>query len=383
MTYCLTCSHLCKECLEAHKKLKIFQSHKIMSDQQQEFLVEQNQPSSCGIHPNEQLKLFCKTCQRCACLLCFVGSHNGHDVRSLDSGTRGEIETVINDLITEAASKLTEFEQSLKYISMVEKDKNEQSLSLRAEIDQQVEALISQIQERQRELHKEVDEAFDADKKELWAQKEYHKTNMISLEGALNFARRCLNCKEDTKLFALSAQVTTRLKELSQLKWDPQITEKIEITKIWLEQTKLFCLLEDPTDFKLVGEIHADSYEPSVQLITDGEVDQQGSSASLQIKAVVEFNGKETKREATLTASARYTEIDHSRRLYNSYQQEQSFVRLQKSTNINSWMLIFTPPKKGTCRITFTAQGKYGKKNLYNQYSCTVDAALKHLESPS
>ncbi len=43
--------------------------------------------------------------------------------------------------------------------------------------------------------------------------------------GALSFARRALACKEDTELLA---QVISRLKELSQLKWDTQSTMKLK-----------------------------------------------------------------------------------------------------------------------------------------------------------
>ena len=46
--------------------------------------------------------------------------------------------------------------------------------------------------------------------------------------GALSFARRALACKEDTELLALCAQVTSRLKELSQLKWDTQSIMKLK-----------------------------------------------------------------------------------------------------------------------------------------------------------
>ncbi len=43
--------------------------------------------------------------------------------------------------------------------------------------------------------------------------------------GALSFARRALACKEDTELLA---QVISRLKELSQLKWDTQSIMKLK-----------------------------------------------------------------------------------------------------------------------------------------------------------
>ena len=181
---------------------------------------------------------------------------------------------------------------------------------------------------------------------------------------------------EDTELFALSSQVTTRLKELSQLKWDSQSTERIEITKICFEETKTaFSPHNQPTDPPLVGEIHTDTYEPTLQLIFDAKPhsveNQQDNSASFQITAVVKFNGKE--KNANLIGSARYT---CTKKSYYSYQQRQSFIQIEQGADANSWIVKFTPPKAGSCRITFTAQGKYGNKTLYNQYSCTVDARL-------
>ena len=211
-SYCTTCSeYFCEECLKAHNRLRPYRSHETVNVSTRNFRTAKYRTKStynCNIHPDEQLKLYCKACQTLACVHCFVDTHNGHNIGSIDSKTRKEVEKVIRDLMRETDAKLTEFEQNLQYISALEKDKSEQSAPLKAQIDKKVDSMITQLEARRVELHKEVDTATTTDQKELWAQKEYHETNIVNLRGALNFARRSINCQEDTELLALNAQIT-------------------------------------------------------------------------------------------------------------------------------------------------------------------------------
>ncbi len=136
MAYCHTCSdYLCEECLRAHKKVKALRDHKTVNITPGKALDIEPQAKksySCSIHPEEPLKLYCKSCKSLACLLCFVGLHNGHDIGSINDKTRQEVEQTINNLVKETDSKLAEFEDSLKYVSAVEKEKTEAPIPLKA-----------------------------------------------------------------------------------------------------------------------------------------------------------------------------------------------------------------------------------------------------------
>ncbi len=356
VAYCHTCSdYLCEECLKDHKRVKAIQDHKtvnITPDGKALDIEPQAKKSySCSVHPEEPLKLYCKSCKSLACLLCFVGLHNGHDIGSIDGKARQEVKQSINNLVKETDSKLKEFEESLKYVSVVEKEKAEAPITLKAQIDTKVDFLIQQLEARRKELHKEIDVVCTKDLKELWAQKEYHETAITSMEGALSFARRALACKEDTKLQALCAQVTSRLKELSQLKLASQSTMKIEMKIVEFKQPQ-----RKETD-TTVGEIIS---TPDIQ-ITTTELQNRvryfyNRSITFQVTAVMNYKCKW--KPPKLTASATYTQE-------NEYDQKTHNCATDENATANSWTVKFTPKLSTTYTITFQINGDYGGIELH------------------
>ena len=365
MAYCHTCSdYLCEECLIAHKRLKAYRDHKtvnITPGKALDFKPRSKKSYSCSVHPEEPLKLYCKSCKSLACLLCFVGLHNGHDIGSIDGKARQEVEQTINNLVKQTDLKLTEFEDDLKYVSTVEKEKAEAPIPFKAQVDKKVDSLIQQLEARRKELHKKINDACTKDLKELWAQKEYHETAIMSMEGALSFARRALACKEDTELLALGAQVTSRLKELSQLKWDSQDTEKIERKTVeFKEANKQINAQEIET---AVGEIHVQTVTPDIQITTtelQNEVPySHGCSITLQVTATVNFKCKTPK----LTASATCTALPHN----SGWDLEEEYYDCtsEQNTTANSWTVKFTPEEPNTFTITLQVKGKYGGIELH------------------
>ncbi len=146
--YSDTCSeYQCEECLRAPKKHK--------GDQNHETVIKAQLKKSylCSIHPEEPLRLYCKSCKSLACLLCFVGLHNGHDIEIIDDKTKQEVEQSINNLVKVTDSKLKEFKESLKYVSALEKEKTEASITLKTQVDKKVHFLTQQLEARRKELY--------------------------------------------------------------------------------------------------------------------------------------------------------------------------------------------------------------------------------------
>ena len=357
MAYCHTCSdYLCEECLIAHKRLKAYRDHKtvnITPGKALDFKPRSKKNYSCSVHPEEPLKLYCKSCKSLACLLCFVGLHNGHDIGSIDGKTRQQVEKTINNLVKETDSKLREYKDSLKYVTTLEKEKIEAPIPLKAQVDKKVDFLIQQLEARRKELHKEIDDACTKDLKELWAQKEYHETAITSMEGALSFARRALACKEDTELLALCAQVTSRLKELSQLEWDSRSTNKIEMKTLEFKQPQR----KRGTD-TTVGDIQIATPTPNIIITTELQNRvpySHGCSITFQVTAVMNYKWKPPK----LTASATYAQEDkYDRRIYYE-------CITEENATANSWTVKFTPKLSTTYTITFQINGDYGGIELH------------------
>ena len=233
--YCYDCSaHLCESCVTSHQAFKLLKGHKIedMSEVASKkcCLSTDNKTIYCNLHPDKKYELYCRTCQCVACLLCFVATHNGHDIGDIDSNTRIEVQGQIEELVDQVEAKLSEFEEDLTYINEIEQDKTKESISLKEEINKSFDSLVAAIEARRAALVEEVEAASVKDLKEIWAQKEGVETSIIASRGALALATRSLQCTNDLELLLLGAQVSKRLKELSENNWDPSPIVDVEMT---------------------------------------------------------------------------------------------------------------------------------------------------------
>ena len=115
--YCYDClAHLCESCVTSHQAFKLLRGHKIedvMSKKVSNKLSPKNKAIYCSLHPDKKYELYCKTCQCVACLLCFVATHNGHDIGDIDTDTRTQVQAQIKDLMGRVEAKVTEFEEDL------------------------------------------------------------------------------------------------------------------------------------------------------------------------------------------------------------------------------------------------------------------------------
>ena len=268
----------------------------------------------------------------------------------------------------------------MKYISAVEKEKADVSTPLKAQVDKKVDSLIQQLEARRKELHKEIDDACTKDLKELWAQKEYHETAITSMEGALSFARRALACKEDTELLALCAQVTSRLKELSQLKWDIQKTEKIEVSSVkWTAVSSVKWTPETPeTPDKVdVGNVGILYYMPTIKI----EPIKMPSTlrAKITFKVLVAFAGTpknfQSREHHNLKLSGSAS-CKGSRDVYNQYELQyipENFtekVAVKVTESQNEWTINLSAPKGTTkATVTLTASAQYGQRPISTRQS--------------
>ncbi|XP_022800961.1 E3 ubiquitin-protein ligase TRIM71-like [Stylophora pistillata] len=82
--YCFVCQNfLCKDCFEAHQRLKATRSHRnvlIENLQAQDVEELMHRPVMCAMkyHENETLDYYCQDCRVCICHKCSIVNHNRH-----------------------------------------------------------------------------------------------------------------------------------------------------------------------------------------------------------------------------------------------------------------------------------------------------------------
>ena len=358
MNYCLTCSHLCEECSKAHKRLKICEDHELVQGvSDTKILVsERKKIYHCSIHPEERLKLYCKTCCSLVCLLCFVASHNGHDIGTINNTSRKEAEGDIRELIEVTQSKLLEFEENWGYIKNVEKDTTSQLAPLKVEMNKKFDFLIAQLEKRRTILLNEVDDIFTTDLKQVWAEKDSHERAIASLQGALRFARRSLDCKEDTELLALCSQVISRLETLSQMEVTSKATERVGITTVAFSEGDKG--QEAAKSVENFGEVNSTTSRAVVEITTHDvpTAVERGEEISFRVSAVLKLEGKVRQRK--------HMELGCSvaRELNNCVSPTRECAVEQNTTN--SWTVKTTPSGSGECTFYLEASVEYGEASL-------------------
>jgi hypothetical protein len=124
--YCIDCQqNLCQQCCNSwHRKVKATSSHKTIelgSQLQSESLLLEFPPSSCDIHKNDLLRLYCFDCKVASCVICYVESHNTHkcsDINKVGEEFRNAIKIDISD----TADEIT---KNRELLQTIEKEQNE------------------------------------------------------------------------------------------------------------------------------------------------------------------------------------------------------------------------------------------------------------------
>ncbi len=375
MAYCVTCSdYLCTDCLQGHKKYKPLRQHEIV-DLREEGGGESSSNGigtravySCSIHVNEPLRLHCQTCQALVCLHCFVLLHNGHDIGNIDTKRRKGLEKTIKELIRDTRLRLKEFEGNLQYIKAVEKEKTNEAAPIKEEINKKFDFIIAQLETRRRQLLKDADDAHSKDVKELWGQREYHETSITQMRGALSFAKRSLACEEHIQLFAVSPQVTARLKQLSQQKWDCQSTERLEMTSLHFGSSKVEDSHAPVIVFKALGAVHRTIAPPALDIMSKNIPSsvRVGSLVELHIKATLRLYGRDLLKRAY-----GYVHVIAAATVQRKEQSEKANAQVYQDGD-DLWTIQFTPLHKGTYSICIEARAAYGLQAVSNKYRCDM-----------
>ena len=224
------CSYLCEYCSGAHKKMKQFRDHDVVSlqDFDHEKFQPKPHPHYCPQHPSEVLKLYCKSCNVLVCCDCIVNAHQGHTFGSINKDTRSEVEQLLEDMSCSAKKTLDEFSGNLKYVTEVEKVTTDTATKLKAEINAVFDRHVAAIESHRTSLLEEGENKYNTSVKEVWAQKEYIEQKSEALSTTLRFTECLRQCKSDSEMLCLAAQAIPQLKKLETVRWDPTTVSEVE-----------------------------------------------------------------------------------------------------------------------------------------------------------
>jgi len=184
--YCIECQmKLCRSCERAHKAIKATRSHKLTAVGDKisaEELFQLMPPTSCDVHVDESLKIYCFDCKLAICIMCYNKSHNGHkcsDVNEVVSDFRKQMTSDV-DNVAAGVEKCREMLESL------EKEKNdfsEQVTKTGIEISEKAEQLKQMIDRHKDKLMNELSSMKQKRMKEIESLREEIERQLLSVES--------------------------------------------------------------------------------------------------------------------------------------------------------------------------------------------------------
>lgn len=282
VAHCFTCSdHLCDSCFELHKKQKLSREHNVvlLKDLQQLDrkigMKSVHRKLHCEEHKDEQLKLFCKTCQKVICRDCALVKHREHDYVFVHE-SRSNAQKELKGLVEKTKEKQTKFIEHSEHLAKICKTSSAAFHTNKQELNAVFDKLIKCIEARRKTLLADLETLSQTEEKMLNAEGDYLEMALARLSNGIQFTEKLFDNEDDVEMMLMSTQAKPALENLQQLSWDPKKAH-IKPVRIVFDQKDLKrcdsvgCILqtlkaEDIHLEQLPAEIAGDSFTFNVSL---------------------------------------------------------------------------------------------------------------------
>ena len=203
--YCFVCQNfLCKDCFEAHQRLKATRGHRnVLMDKLQTQDVEEfiNRPVMCSqqYHENQPLEFYCEECKVPICHKCSVVSHNRHTMT--DTQKAAQLRKMqLAEAVKKVKAETVIYENEIKKeIELMDKNKHE-ILSAEEKMTEAMEEMIRNLREHERKVKANLTEIYEA-------QQKHHATRMENFELVVTQLRSCVERGESILERNISAEI--------------------------------------------------------------------------------------------------------------------------------------------------------------------------------
>ncbi|XP_038054676.1 E3 ubiquitin-protein ligase TRIM71-like [Patiria miniata] len=164
----MDCDHfLCQECQKAHGRMTLMKSHKIYTLAQLrsgEIVYKsklREEVPKCGKHPDQNLNVYCDTCEQVICLACTV-LHHGNQKHSLIglSEAFGKCKKKVEELVSKVSKSKTELNTTIEKTCTTRKKLDNVFANTKKKISEKADQEVAVIRQEEQKLLKETDRIY-------------------------------------------------------------------------------------------------------------------------------------------------------------------------------------------------------------------------------
>ncbi|UYV81385.1 TRIM33 [Cordylochernes scorpioides] len=229
--FCLDCQEwLCETCLQAHQRVRITKDHSIRLKDEMEGEKTANLGQKymfCPVHRQEQLKLYCESCDRLTCRDCQLLEHKDHKYQFLSAACADE-KLYLNSLLVKIKEKQAYIESARALVSQRHGEITQREQNITQEIKMfavntrgtghdnhgWVSRFIGEINKRGKYLLQELGDVCSQKKTQLSLKNEELVTLSQRLQHCLRFTESAIANGSDMALVYSKKAITNQLRHI-------------------------------------------------------------------------------------------------------------------------------------------------------------------------
>ena len=219
-SFCRDCGQfICATCADVHANWDDFSSHEVVSVDQLQSEVSKHVPPKkvtfmCSKHKDQQLRLYCETCEDLICNDCTVRVHKGHQY-DLISDTFEEHKTNIKALLEPIGKQKSIVKEKLKGLNARHCEVSEQRDRLKADIHREIQSFIDILRRREAELVNKLEQVTQAKLKKLDAQRDEMESILAHRDSCLSFVTESLRTGCEEEIVKMRKRVVEQIEDMT------------------------------------------------------------------------------------------------------------------------------------------------------------------------
>ncbi|XP_059506273.1 E3 ubiquitin-protein ligase TRIM45 isoform X1 [Stegostoma tigrinum] len=223
---CHVCStNLCDFCSEAHRRQKMTASHNTVALTDLQGRNERvNKSIMCFVHPAEELRLFCETCDCLVCRDCCMVDHRDHNCDFV-ANVINKYGSFIRQLLKQTQPHIAGLQETLQKIADTRQLVQKRLRTLTGEINKFTEDYIKALEKHRSSLLKELEELRIQKENSLNLQQIQLQQILADMKTGVDFTEHLLTNGSPVEILLTKRVVVNRLKLLNKTSYSTQPRE--------------------------------------------------------------------------------------------------------------------------------------------------------------
>ena len=246
VSQCMECNHLlCQECHRQHKRMALMKSHQIyMLAQLRSGEITYKSKirdyiPKCLKHPDQNLNIYCNTCQQLECTTCTVLDHGNpkHDLISIPEAL-DKCKQEVAELIAKAEQNKAEIITAMKEASKSRNKLESAFADTKKKISTKVAKELARIREEEQTLEQEADKIFKDRIKTFETAEATNSNEVTQADNKLDEVNRLIAQGSSHEILDLKQKLVHNLDELTG-KQPEKVSDRLSIMDFEADERSL------------------------------------------------------------------------------------------------------------------------------------------------